>query len=179
MTKKWDALDILRHARHDWLNRLQLIQGNLALDHVDRAKEIIDEIVIQSKQEAKLSNLNAPELGEFLLTFNWCRHPFQLDFEIIGDQADLSNEQQELLLVLETFVQGIEDQFEKYEEQHLLITIQLLNNEKRLILDYDGKLKNREGISQMIRELDLIHISFDENETVAEEEELVLSFSIK
>ena len=45
--KEWNTVEVLRHARHDWLNKLQLIKGNLDLNELDRAKEIINEIVIE------------------------------------------------------------------------------------------------------------------------------------
>ncbi|WP_312471145.1 Spo0B domain-containing protein, partial [Neobacillus sp.] len=45
MGKEWDIVEVLRHSRHDWLNRLQLIKGNLDLNRIDRAKAVIDEIV--------------------------------------------------------------------------------------------------------------------------------------
>ena len=58
MEKEWDVVEVLRYARHDWLNKLQLIKGNLALNRLDRANEIIEEIVNESKHESKLTNIN-------------------------------------------------------------------------------------------------------------------------
>lgn len=57
MEKDWDTVELLRHSRHDWLNKIQLIKGNLTLGKIDRIKEIIDEIVYHTEQESKLSNL--------------------------------------------------------------------------------------------------------------------------
>ncbi len=60
MEKKWSTVDVLRHARHDWLNKLQLIKGNLDLNKPERVKQIIEEIVHEAQAEAKLSNLKIP-----------------------------------------------------------------------------------------------------------------------
>ena len=67
MKKEWNTIELLRHVRHDWLNKLQLIKGNLDLNKIDRAKEIIDEIVIEAQNETKLSNLHFPNFTLLLL----------------------------------------------------------------------------------------------------------------
>ena len=36
MRKEWDTIEVLKHARHDWLNKLQLIKGNLSLIKIDQ-----------------------------------------------------------------------------------------------------------------------------------------------
>ena len=66
MEKEWDIVEVLRHSRHDWLNKLQLIKGNLDLNRIDRAKAIIDEIVIEVQHESKLSNLHIPLFASLL-----------------------------------------------------------------------------------------------------------------
>ena len=67
INKEWNTVELLRHVRHDWLNKLQLIKGNLDLNKIDRAKEIIAEIVIETQNETKLSNLNFPNFTLLLL----------------------------------------------------------------------------------------------------------------
>ena len=65
--KEWNTVDILRHVRHDWLNKLQLIKGNLDLDKIDQAHRIIEEIIIEAQNETKLSNLNIPKFTSYSL----------------------------------------------------------------------------------------------------------------
>ncbi|KIL46127.1 Spo0B domain-containing protein [Jeotgalibacillus campisalis] len=79
------ALELLQHSRHDWMNRLQMIKGNLELENIDRAKEVIEEIIIEARQEAQLSLLGAPMLCEWLLTYNWRRRSdLCLKFELLN-----------------------------------------------------------------------------------------------
>lgn len=85
MEKDWNMIEVLRHARHDWLNKIQLIKGNLSLNKTDRAKEIIDEIVVEAQQEARLSNMNLPGFASLLLTYNWENHYLQLEYEVLDD----------------------------------------------------------------------------------------------
>ena len=54
MDKNWTTIETLRQTRHDWLNRIQIIKGNLELNKIDRVKGIIDEIIIETQNEARL-----------------------------------------------------------------------------------------------------------------------------
>src|SRR5690349_12644426 len=85
MEKDWDIVEVLRHARHDWLNRLQLIKGNLDLNRIDRAKAVIDEIIIEAQHESKLSNLKMPLFASLLLKSNWENPSFKLEYEVLHD----------------------------------------------------------------------------------------------
>ncbi|MDZ5712347.1 Spo0B domain-containing protein [Jeotgalibacillus haloalkalitolerans] len=75
-------LELLQHCRHDWMNKLQMIKGNLELSNIERATQIIDEMVIESRQEALLTGLGTPSFSEWLLTYNWYRPgPLRLGYE--------------------------------------------------------------------------------------------------
>ena len=60
MKKDWNIVEVLRHARHDWLNRVQLIKGYISLNNIERVNKILDEIIADAYQESKLSNMNMP-----------------------------------------------------------------------------------------------------------------------
>ncbi|MFE4096375.1 Spo0B domain-containing protein [Priestia sp. YIM B13484] len=91
MEKEWDVVEVLRYARHDWLNKLQLIKGNLALNRLDRANEIIEEIVNESKHESKLTNINMRLFAGFVMTYHWNNHAVRLDVEVLGELKDYHN----------------------------------------------------------------------------------------
>src|SRR4051794_12688895 len=95
MEKEWDIVEVLRHSRHDWLNRLQLIKGNLDLNRIDRAKAVIDEIIIEAQHESKLTNLKMPLFASLLLKSNWENPSFKLEYEVLQDpEAYQINEEQ-------------------------------------------------------------------------------------
>lgn len=83
MDKKWTTFEVLRQSRHDWLNKIQIIKGNLELNKIDSVKGYIEEIIIESQQEAQLSNLNLPKLSELLMTANWNNWNFECEYEVI------------------------------------------------------------------------------------------------
>ncbi|MGE7759054.1 Spo0B domain-containing protein [Peribacillus sp. NPDC097895] len=96
MDKNWTTIETLRQTRHDWLNKIQIIKGNLELNRIDRVKGIIDEIIIETQNEARLSSLNLPKFTEMLLTSNWNNGSFYCEYEII-DVFEGSAEMDELM----------------------------------------------------------------------------------
>ncbi|ADH99976.1 sporulation initiation phosphotransferase B [Salisediminibacterium selenitireducens] len=81
MNKPLETLQILSHARHDWLNHIQLIDGYLSLKQPDKAREVIKRVIAQSQNESEMMKLQAPAFAEKVLTFNWFHHAFSLSFE--------------------------------------------------------------------------------------------------
>ncbi len=169
MKKDWEPLEVLRHARHDWMNKLQLIQGNLALDKVDRVKEIINEIINEARQETRLSNLNLPKFASALLTCNWETHHFQLDYEVT-DMKSLQNLDDSLLTAwMEKFMQVLDDSVERYSENYLSVTVVPEEQGVRIFLDFRGTFTNIHELRSFaaeetsgVLEISLLHESADE-----------------
>ncbi|WP_216829411.1 sporulation initiation phosphotransferase B [Alkalihalobacterium elongatum] len=142
MAKPNEIIDILRHSRHDWLNVIQLIKGNLALNRPERVEEIIQSVIQQSQNESKLSNLNIPALVADLLTFNWENHYYELEIEVIGDVKDLGHYESELHEWCSQLMKLMDQCCDEGTENHLLVTFQLLEEETRLIFDFQGQFKD-------------------------------------
>lgn len=146
MKKNWSPVEVLRHSRHDWLNNLQLIKGNIDLNKIDRVKEIIQEIVMNSQYEAKLTNLNMPNFSNHLLTYNWEKHHFQIEFEVLGEVKDLSTFDIPVSDWTISFFQ-ILDQAVAFEgENHLSISIELGKNQICFFFDFSGIIKEIEKL---------------------------------
>lgn len=152
MEKEWDTVELLRHSRHDWLNKIQLIKGNLTLGKIDRIKEIIDEIVYHTEQESKLSNLPFPYLASFLLTYNWCSPPIVLNFEVLnqGEVKNVSDE--EITSWLKQFINILESTVDEWSSNFLTVTIDANEEWIRFIFDFNGILKEKEPIQQFLEE---------------------------
>ncbi|WML45535.1 sporulation initiation phosphotransferase B [Neobacillus sp. PS3-40] len=150
MEKEWNIIEVLSHTRHDWLNRLQLIKGNLDLNRVDRAKSIIDEIIIESQQESKLTNLHMPVFASLLLRSNWENHLFQLEYEVLDNTH--SPKMNELLLTNWTslFFACLNSAIDAFQENHLSITIDTQIDGTRFFFDFSGIIKKKERIEQFL-----------------------------
>lgn len=166
MDKEWDIVEVLRHSRHDWLNRLQLIKGNLDLNRIDRAKEYINEIVIEAQHESRLSNLRLPKFASLLLKLNWERHLFLLEYEVINDLEAVEINDNILSNWTKSFFICLDHAIEAFQENHLSITIQPQSDGVRFFFDFSGIIIKKELIEQFLNssEIQCVVKEFSENE---------------
>lgn len=173
MDKEWDIIEVLRHSRHDWLNKIQLIKGNLDLNRIERVKEIIEQIVIETQQETKLSNLKLPQFASLVLRANWDQHQFQLEYEVLDEGESLSINESQLTYWTESFFACLNDSVEPFQDNHLSISIEKLSNGARFFFDFRGIIKKIKLIEQFLAgsnqtEMELIIRQFSENELALE-----------
>jgi stage 0 sporulation protein B (sporulation initiation phosphotransferase) len=152
MEKQWRVVDVLRHSRHDWLNKIQLIKGNLALNKIERVYEIIDEIIRDMQNETKLTNLKAVQFAELIMTYNWQTRLISLEYEVLGDECDLSSYDEELTAWSSSFFALMERQADACYENHMSISIEVSKKEVRLFFDYSGTIKDKNTIVQWLHE---------------------------
>jgi stage 0 sporulation protein B (sporulation initiation phosphotransferase) len=150
MKKEWDTIEVLRHARHDWMNMLQLIKGNLSLNKVDRAKEIIEEIIMDARQDAKLSNLHLPQFASTLLTCNWENHFFQLEFEVMDSQNFHTLDDQQLTKWTRLLFDTLDASVEPYQENHLSVTIDPQDKGIGFFFDFSGIINDKNRIDSFL-----------------------------
>ena len=150
MKKEWDTIEVLRHARHDWMNQLQLIKGNLSLNKVDRAKEIIEEIIMEARQDAKLSNLHLPQFASTLLTCNWENHHFQLEYEVMDSQNFHRLDDQLLTRWTEQLFDALNSSIEQYQENHLSVTIDPQEKGIGFFFDFSGIINDKNRLKMFL-----------------------------
>ncbi|MFO6496494.1 MULTISPECIES: sporulation initiation phosphotransferase B [Bacillus] len=134
-----ELIHLLSHSRHDWMNKLQLIKGNLTLKKYDRVFEIIEEVVIEAQHESKLSNLKIPRFAYELLTFNWKAHSLTLEYEVIGEVRDLSAYEEKLVVLVRKLFRIFDDSAMKGGDNHLSVTLQT-DGPLVIYLDFHGML---------------------------------------
>jgi stage 0 sporulation protein B (sporulation initiation phosphotransferase) len=151
MKKEWDTVAMLRHVRHDWLNKLQLIKGNLDLNKVDQARRVIEEIVIETQNETKLSNLNIPQFTGILLTHNWASHSFQLEFEVVNDSLCNGLDDEGLSKWSTTFFTCLNEAVQQYADNQLMISIDPEPQGIRFFFDFSGIIVNTAYIEEFLK----------------------------
>lgn len=172
MKNDWNILQILRHSRHDWLNVIQLIKGNLTLKKYDRIEEIIQEVINQTQNESKLSNLQLTQFASEIFVFNWENdHFFQIEFEVVGENVSLKEYEKSLLNWFHRFVYVLDNSCEQYGDNHLLLTIELLESSPRFTFDFRGKLLKGDNLCEFINndstwneQLHLVEYTINEDE---------------
>jgi len=153
--KEWNTVEVLRHARHDWLNQMQLIKGNLDLNKLDRVREIINEIVIEAQNESKLSNLNSPQFATLLLITRWENYSFEFEFQVIDelkcgsiDDAELEKFTKQIFVLLNESVQ-------RFGENHLIVTIETMQQGSRFFFDFSGIIERKGLIEQFLQSINV------------------------
>ncbi|MET3697400.1 stage 0 sporulation protein B (sporulation initiation phosphotransferase) [Bacillus oleivorans] len=174
MKEPKNVVEILRHARHDWLNQLQLIKGNLDLGKTNRAKEIIDEIIIDARNESNLSNLGLDDFSSLLLTCNWMQHFFRLEYEVLVTKGTFPLEDQEITAWMNKLFLYLEDSFDPKAENHVFISIEVATEWTRLLFEVRGEFLPNSNIVTYIHKHPLKNGTVD----LIEEMEGELAFAI-
>jgi stage 0 sporulation protein B (sporulation initiation phosphotransferase) len=152
MEKNWDVVNVLRYARHDWLNKIQLLKGNLSLNKLERVQNIIDEIVMEAQQEARLSNLNLPKFAASLLTANWQQYYFQLEYEVLGEIQTVKMDDTELTEWTSSFFTILHNSIEAFQDNHLSISIMPLEHSTQIFFDFSGVILKRDELEAFLKE---------------------------
>ncbi|SFP94194.1 Spo0B C-terminal domain-containing protein [Salibacterium halotolerans] len=132
-------LDILRHARHDWVNIIQIIKGNLSLNRTDRVEEILNETIQRSEHASRLTRLQVPKTALFLLSFNWEPHRFSLDMEVAGEARNCSDLEECWHEIISSFTRELDAAACPGRDNHLLITIHT-EQDPYIEFDFQGSM---------------------------------------
>lgn len=151
--KEWTLIEGLRHARHDWMNDIQLIKGFLALNKLDDAVRVADHIIVKAVQESKLCNLGMPGIAEMFITFNWEKHKFLLEFDI-NDELVIEKVDDGLVTGFFQSIFSLLDQhISQYSGQH--VYTEFFEKEGRLAvrIEWTGELVDRFYLIEQIMQL--------------------------
>ncbi|WP_191991713.1 Spo0B C-terminal domain-containing protein [Bacillus aerolatus] len=146
----WTVIKALQHARHDWMNHIQLIKGFIALGKIEEAERAIERTVMQARQEAHLCNLPLPELAEMLITFNWEEHSFRLEYEVLNMNIRTEADDSRLVRWMTSLFYLVENRIEQYADNHLYLSIEDANEGLRFFFEFSGIITDAEAL---IREL--------------------------
>lgn len=148
--EKMDTVQLLRHYRHDYLNKIQLIKGYLSLGKLDKVNEVLEDIVKLSENETNLSNLNMPLLAELFLTYNWQVSSVKLKYDVIKNGNSLHLNDEFVVQWFERFFEKIENAAQNFNDNELYIRIKLDNQELSFFIEYNGILEHTESIEQFL-----------------------------
>jgi|SRR5690554_4604538 len=160
MEKDLEVVHVLRQYRHDWLNKIQLIKGYLDLGKMEKVQELINEIILQSRNEGDLSNLKIDRVASHLLTFNWGNHPYVLSFEVIGGERNWREQEELILHLLQETFSILDRTAEPGEENELFLVFKDIT-QMELEIDFHGQIIDKEMFKNKIIQLKAL---FQKNE---------------
>lgn len=139
--REWTTVDVLRHARHDWLNKVQLIKGYASLNKMEKVKNIVEDIIREAQQESKLSNLHRSEFAELLLTYNWEGHTVQIAYEILDVDRNALPDDGELTGWMKNFFAIVEEAVDPNGDNRLSLSVSTLPSGARFFFEFSGTIK--------------------------------------
>ena len=114
MEKTITVAQSLRHARHDFLNDLQLIKMNLDLGRLQEAQAIIRSHAEAAMHASRLADLGLPLTEEWLLTANWRFPGFNFGVECPALKAP-AHLDADFRRFLENFVESAKGRLSPYQ----------------------------------------------------------------
>ncbi|TWT26253.1 Spo0B domain-containing protein [Planomicrobium sp. CPCC 101110] len=134
----------LRHARHDFLNELQLIKMNLDLGRIEQAQKIIRSHAEAAVHASRLAALKLPKTEEWLLVSKWRFPEFRFRIECEAKKAPHSLDL-EFTETLEAIVQAIKKRMDPWEEYDCRIGITAAASMFTIAVDAAGNWADAEA----------------------------------
>ena len=160
METKWTTVELLRHARHDWLNKIQLIKGNMALGKMDRVSGLVDEMIVEAQQEAKISNMKMPLLAELLLTGKWLHYTFDITYEMLDDLNGYPEYDELITNWMKKLFKEVNQRVDAIPNPHLTILLSKSEDTSLKIgFDFQGQVNNKEELINRLEVEEPLRIS--------------------
>ncbi|WP_408055256.1 Spo0B C-terminal domain-containing protein [Sutcliffiella halmapala] len=107
---------------------------------------------MEANHESNLTNLQAPLLAEYLVTFHWEPRLFSVEYEVIGENGiDLSREDQLLYEWISSMFTMLENVVNVKADNHLFLSIQLEEKEVRFFFEISGIIEDTDRLSAWIQ----------------------------
>ncbi|WP_042345613.1 Spo0B C-terminal domain-containing protein [Bacillus massiliigorillae] len=152
MDKQWGIIELLNYSRHDWLNKMQLIKGNIELNNLDYVKAIINNVIVEAKNEAQLANMQMPKTAECLMTCNWRDFVFSLEYEVLQVNNSCHKPDQVVSKWISAFMDTLNVTLDPFGENELKIVIDESVNSLRFTFDLVGKIKDNRILDVFLKE---------------------------
>lgn len=140
MRSNEEWIQIFGSIRHDWLNVLQLIKGNMALGNEERVMAVIQEAVEQTANESRLCSLGMPKTTLLLLEQKWKPTQHPLDIEVDGELFPLTNYDDLLYACFACFFNNYNKVVDAEESEKTTISFTFFDEKCLIELSYDNDL---------------------------------------
>lgn len=174
MENQMEPLELLRYTRHDWLNRLQIIQGQLYLGNTEKVQQYISEIIATEKNASYFTQLKCKKTALFLFTHNWSMSAITIMLKGEGTPRDWSNWDERIYEFVFGLLRLLEVYGDLYESHPLHITA----HEMDIYFDYSGKLSQIDSLRSKIEAL-LQLCQFQIEHTYLADDEVSIHLRIK
>ncbi len=161
MITEEEAIELLRHYRHDWMNQVQLLLGYASMGKMDKVQEKLKENVALMDQERKITNLRIPKTALWVINFNTQYENFRLTYRVEEESVDLSDHDDRLHNQLQQAMNVFHSFGDPYELYHGQLFIKGNNQTNALIeLAFSGAFRQINNIEQQLLAIDGLEVTF-------------------
>lgn len=137
--------EVLKFARHDFSNELQIILMNIDLGNVSRAKSTIVNITDKMKEHSKLGTLGLPKTEEWISTFEWVFTTFSKKLTTNITSRIIGVDDDKLVVCLESIFPDIEKILDPISEYETHFDVQASECEWSIKIAVSGLLPEKEN----------------------------------
>lgn len=149
------AMKLIQQLRHDWMNDLQLILGNLQLGKQDKAVEKIYSIMEKAGQNRALDQLQLPKTTIFLHLLNAEYTHFQWEWHVEVDalKGDTYPDDDQLKLQLTEIYEIIQPHVIDFEVYHAKLSFLMKEEQWTYQLTIEEVLDNTDYLVENLKRL--------------------------
>ncbi|WP_368633945.1 Spo0B domain-containing protein [Kurthia gibsonii] len=155
--------EVLRHIQHDFLNQLQLIKMNLALDHVEEVNQLVDQLSTKYQRFSIINGLKCAHLIEWLQTCQW-RFP-SITITMESDISDSAPAEWDVPLrnYLESSLQSVHETIDPFVEQNCHIYVMSTKQKVEVAVEMKGYFEKSDfSIPIQSEDLSVIHEEYSD-----------------
>ena len=152
--KEKDFIQILQCYRHDLMNDLQVIQGYLSMDKIDKVKTKVNDTIESYNEERKLVSLNTPEFILWVIQFNHLYDNIRLTYQINIENMNLLAIDTLLVNQCKQIIKRIGELGVKAELYEVKLQLNLQSNsEVFIVISVDGVFDDKKYLIKDLEEL--------------------------
>lgn len=155
--------EVLKHIQHDFLNQLQLIKMNLALDHVEEANQLVEHLSTKYQRFSIINGLKCEQLIEWLQTCQWRFPSIKITME--SDISDSAPAKWDVPLrnYLEGSLQFVHETIDPFVEQNCHIDVMSTKQKVEIAVEIKGQWAKRNfSVPIQTEDLDVIHEQYSD-----------------
>lgn len=154
------AVELMNHKRHDWMNDLQLLYGYVRMNKTEQLPPYVERLKQQAMDESRIAKLGYPELVLYLMQQKLTGGTMPLEVDV-QEMIDLTKLEMSLTpeQLTELVIKGVQifrtapKQQDGYEANEPL-KLSIVQEEGRLHIryDYEGKLLRPDDVKIQLEE---------------------------
>lgn len=136
LNKSSESIQALRGQKHDFNNHLNVINGLIQLEHLDRAKDYIKKVTGSSSKTMSLSYVENPEIAAVLYKKAAIAESksIEVDLDINTSMDNVSIDSVDLCSILFNLIDNAIHELDIYTDKEKVLTIEISEFEERYVI---------------------------------------------